>query len=164
MCSGAAACLSLGFDPLGLSGGDRPPGGRLRPTPAPLTRWFERTTIVPRMGGSVAGEARTPKAVAQTADTGVWHRQARHAIARRVASATGVVVAAMLISACGSSMGHGAGCTPGYSPCIPPGPDVDCAGGSGNGPRYIQGPVQVTGSDPYHLDSDGDGVGPSDAG
>lgn len=52
----------------------------------------------------------------------------------------------------------GGGCTPGYSPCIPPGPDVDCAGGSGNGPRYVQGPVYVTGSDPYHLDANGDGV------
>jgi hypothetical protein len=50
-------------------------------------------------------------------------------------------------------------CTPGYSPCIPPGPDVDCAGGSGNGPRYVQGPVTVTGSDPYGLDSDHDGIG-----
>jgi hypothetical protein len=50
-------------------------------------------------------------------------------------------------------------CTPGYSPCIPPGPDVDCAGGTGDGPRYVQGPVIVTGSDPYGLDRDGDGVG-----
>jgi micrococcal nuclease len=47
----------------------------------------------------------------------------------------------------------------GYSPCISPGPDVDCAGGSGNGPRYVNGPVQVNGSDPYDLDRDGDGVG-----
>lgn len=46
----------------------------------------------------------------------------------------------------------------GYSPCIPPGPDVDCAGGSGDGPRYT-GPVTVTGSDPYGLDADGDGYG-----
>jgi len=46
----------------------------------------------------------------------------------------------------------------GYSPCIPPGPDVDCAGGSGNGPRYV-GLVHVYGSDPYGLDSDGDGLG-----
>lgn len=46
----------------------------------------------------------------------------------------------------------------GYSPCIPPGPDVDCSGGTGNGPRYT-GPVTVTGSDPYGLDSDGDGFG-----
>jgi hypothetical protein len=50
-------------------------------------------------------------------------------------------------------------CTAGYSACIPPGPDVDCRGGSGNGPRYVDGPVRVTGSDPYDLDSDGDGVG-----
>jgi hypothetical protein len=50
-------------------------------------------------------------------------------------------------------------CTPGYSPCIPPGPDVDCAGGSGNGPRYVQGPVIVNGGDPYGLDSDHDGIG-----
>jgi hypothetical protein len=47
----------------------------------------------------------------------------------------------------------------GYSPCISPGPDVDCRGGSGNGPRYVDGPVSVKGSDPYGLDDDGDGVG-----
>jgi beta-lactam-binding protein with PASTA domain len=52
-----------------------------------------------------------------------------------------------------------------YSPPIPPGPDVDCAGGSGNGPRYEGqgdvpfGPFQVKGSDIYGLDGDGDGVG-----
>ena len=40
----------------------------------------------------------------------------------------------------------------------PPGRDVDCAGGSGNGPRYVEGPVSVSGSDPYGLDNDGDGV------
>jgi hypothetical protein len=60
-----------------------------------------------------------------------------------------------------SSGGGGGGGTDcqGYSPCLPPGPDVDCAGGSGDGPRYVEGPVQVTGSDPYGLDSDGDGIG-----
>jgi endonuclease YncB( thermonuclease family) len=46
----------------------------------------------------------------------------------------------------------------GYDPCLPPGPDVDCAGGSGNGPRYVNGPVRVSGDDPYGLDSDNDGV------
>jgi len=51
-----------------------------------------------------------------------------------------------------------ADCTPGYSPCIPNGSDVDCRGGSGDGPRYV-GRVTVTGSDPYDLDRDGDGVG-----
>jgi hypothetical protein len=50
-------------------------------------------------------------------------------------------------------------CTPGYSPCLPPASDYDCSGGSGNGPKYVDGPVRVTGSDPYDLDRDGDGVG-----
>lgn len=49
-------------------------------------------------------------------------------------------------------------CTPGYSPCIPLGPDVDCIGGSGDGPRYT-GYHTVSGYDPYGLDSDNDGAG-----
>jgi beta-lactam-binding protein with PASTA domain len=49
-------------------------------------------------------------------------------------------------------------CTPGYSPCLPPASDYDCAGGSGDGPKYT-GRVRVTGPDPYGLDDDGDGVG-----
>jgi hypothetical protein len=49
-------------------------------------------------------------------------------------------------------------CTPGYSPCLPPASDYDCAGGSGDGPKYT-GPVRVTGSDPYGLDADNDSYG-----
>lgn len=49
-------------------------------------------------------------------------------------------------------------CTSGYSPCLPPASDYDCAGGSGDGPKYT-GLVRVTGSDPYDLDADGDGWG-----
>jgi resuscitation-promoting factor RpfB len=49
-------------------------------------------------------------------------------------------------------------CTPGYSPCLPPASDYDCAGGSGDGPKYT-GLVRVTGSDPYGLDADNDGYG-----
>jgi hypothetical protein len=50
-------------------------------------------------------------------------------------------------------------CDPNYSSCVPIASDVDCAGGSGNGPAYVRGPVQVTGSDIYGLDRDGNGVG-----
>ena len=50
-------------------------------------------------------------------------------------------------------------CTPGYSPCLPPASDYDCAGGTGNGPKYAYGPIIVTGSDPYDLDANNDGVG-----
>lgn len=49
-------------------------------------------------------------------------------------------------------------CTPGYDPCLPPAPDYDCRGGSGNGPAYT-GRVYVTGPDIYDLDRDHDGVG-----
>ena len=49
-------------------------------------------------------------------------------------------------------------CTAGYSPCLAPAYDYDCAGGSGDGPKYAYGPIYVTGSDPYGLDADGDGV------
>jgi hypothetical protein len=42
--------------------------------------------------------------------------------------------------------------------CVPIASDVDCAGGSGDGPAYVSGPVYVVGSDVYGLDRDGDGV------
>jgi resuscitation-promoting factor RpfB len=51
-------------------------------------------------------------------------------------------------------------CDPNYSgACVPIASDVDCAGGSGNGPAYVSGPVYVVGTDIYKLDSDKDGVG-----
>ena len=42
--------------------------------------------------------------------------------------------------------------------CVPVASDVDCAGGSGDGPAYVDGPVRIVGSDPYDLDRDGDGI------
>jgi len=52
------------------------------------------------------------------------------------------------------------GCDPNYADaCVPIASDVDCAGGSGNGPKYVQGPVRVVGTDIYGLDRDGDGIG-----
>lgn len=50
-------------------------------------------------------------------------------------------------------------CDPNYGGCVPIAYDVDCAGGSGDGPKYVQGPVKVIGSDIYDLDADGDGWG-----
>ena len=53
----------------------------------------------------------------------------------------------------------GGGCDSNYTgACVPISSDVDCAGGSGDGPGYVQGPVQVVGSDIYDLDRDGDGI------
>jgi hypothetical protein len=52
------------------------------------------------------------------------------------------------------------GCNSNYDPCVPDDPDdVDCEGGSGNGPSYVAGPVRVVGDDVYGLDRDNDGYG-----
>jgi hypothetical protein len=55
---------------------------------------------------------------------------------------------------------HGRNCDPNYAgACLDPNAyDYDCAGGSGDGPKYT-GPVQVVGEDVYGLDRDGDGTG-----
>lgn len=54
----------------------------------------------------------------------------------------------------------GTACNPNYTPCVPNDPvDVDCQGGSGNGPSYVTGPVTVVGKDVYGLDADHDGIG-----
>ncbi len=55
---------------------------------------------------------------------------------------------------------HRRHCDPAYrGACLRPDvSDYDCAGGSGSGPYYAHGPIQVVGDDHYHLDADGDGV------
>jgi resuscitation-promoting factor RpfB len=51
-------------------------------------------------------------------------------------------------------------CDPSYTgSCLDPSAyDYDCAGGSGDGPKYVDGPIQVVGDDHFDLDRDGDGV------
>ena len=52
-------------------------------------------------------------------------------------------------------------CDPSYPDvCLDPNAvDYDCAGGSGNGPRYVSGPIRVRPPDPFDLDGEGDGWG-----
>lgn len=55
--------------------------------------------------------------------------------------------------------GSDSACDPNYTgKCVPIASDVDCAGGGGNGPAYVEGPVRVVGVDIYKLDRDGDGI------
>ena len=50
-------------------------------------------------------------------------------------------------------------CDPNYSgACVPVASDVDCAGGDGDGPAYVQGPVTVVGEDIYDLNRDPDNI------
>lgn len=54
--------------------------------------------------------------------------------------------------------GSAGGCDPNYADaCVPIDSDVDCAGGSGNGPSYFDGVARIVGKDIYELDRDGDG-------
>lgn len=61
----------------------------------------------------------------------------------------------------GGGGGAGGNCDPSYPDvCLQMGiGDYDCAGGSGNGPNYVEGPIRVVGSDPFGLDGNGDGWG-----
>jgi len=67
-------------------------------------------------------------------------------------------VAAVLVALVSAPTAAAQDCDPNYSGCVPKASDVDCAGGSGNGPAYVSGPVRVIVSDIYGLDRDGDGV------
>ncbi|MET8356451.1 G5 domain-containing protein [Micromonospora sp. NPDC005171] len=62
------------------------------------------------------------------------------------------------VVAVGTKKQQSSNCDPNYSGCVPIASDVDCAGGSGNGPAYVSGPIRVIGDDIYDLDRDGDGV------
>lgn len=62
------------------------------------------------------------------------------------------------VVAVGTKKAQSSKCDPNYSGCVPIASDVDCAGGSGNGPAYVSGPIRVIGDDIYDLDRDGDGV------
>lgn len=67
---------------------------------------------------------------------------------------------AMLTVTGSVSLAAMAACHPSYEDeCVPIASDADCAGGGGNGPAYVRGPVRVVGPDVYGLDRDGDGVG-----
>ncbi|MEU7590032.1 G5 domain-containing protein [Micromonospora sp. NPDC049230] len=62
------------------------------------------------------------------------------------------------VVAVGTKKPQSSNCDPNYSGCVPIASDVDCAGGSGNGPAYVSGPIRVVGNDIYDLDRDGDGT------
>ena len=51
------------------------------------------------------------------------------------------------------------GCHVDCTPCVPIESDVDCEGGSCDGPAYVRGPVTAIGPDAYRLDGDNNGIG-----
>jgi hypothetical protein len=81
---------------------------------------------------------------------------------RRLVREVITVPAVAQITSIGTKKEAGGGCDPNYTGCVPIASDVDCEGGSGNGPAYVAGPVEVIGSDIYRLDADHDGIGCED--
>lgn len=100
-------------------------------------------------------QAAAEKAAAEQAAAEAQAQAARDAAAAQAAAAAAVPPQ----GAAPAAPAAASGCDPNYSGCVPIASDVDCAGGSGNGPAYVQGPVSVIGSDIYGLDRDGDGFG-----
>lgn len=87
----------------------------------------------------------------------------RVGIALALASAlTGSTALMSAVGVTRSAQAAAQSCTPGYTPCISnKASDVDCYGGSGNGPRYTRPGVvyRVTGRDRYGLDANHNGQG-----
>lgn len=81
----------------------------------------------------------------------------------KVETENGILIAtAVIATAVGVGIACSRGCSGGRSVYSAPrfgSDDVDCYGGTGDGPRYIKGPVSVGWDDPYDLDRDGDGIG-----
>ncbi len=144
-----------------------PPGSVLAVNPAPDTSLDEGTTVsltvampfphTPNVAGDLLAQARQKLKDAgfsvQTKD--LFSSQRRGTVLGQHPAAGTQLRPGRAVSLTLST-----GCEPGYSACLNPlVSDYDCAGGTGDGPAYIAGPIGVSGFDPFGLDYDNDGVG-----
>ena len=123
----------------------------------------QQDTVPPNVAH--AEEFRAAAAGARTAGLGLWNAclapgvSTTTAVPATAAPTTRGTVARPVPTTAAPDAG---GCHPSYSgACVPTGfSDVDCAGGSGNGPGYVSGKrFQVVGPDVYGLDgNDNDGI------
>lgn len=120
----------------------------------------EGTTTVTTVG--VDGTLRTTYRVTYVGGTEVSREMVREAVAvAPVAEVTtrGTLKPQPVTKPVPLVQTGGNGCDPNYSgACVPIASDVDCAGGSGNGPAYLSGRASVVGSDIYDLDRDNNGI------
>jgi endonuclease YncB( thermonuclease family) len=120
----------------------------------------QQLTVPPNVAH--AEEFRVAAASARSAKLGLWQTCATPvtAVAPVTAAPTTQATVARLVPS--TSEPAASGCHPSYAgACVPTGfSDVDCAGGSGDGPGYISAKrFQVVGPDVYRLDgSDNDGI------
>jgi hypothetical protein len=106
-----------------------------------------------------AADAAAAEAARQAAEVkAAQDAAAAQATAQKAAADAAAKAAAPPAPVAPAVPGTNPGCDPNYSGCVPIASDVDCAGGSGNGPAYVSGPIQVIGRDIYGLDADHDGL------
>lgn len=149
-----------------------------RPTPSPKPTTFEDvtvTTVVPFERTTVDDpqlDVGKTAVTAGTEGTKVTTYRVTYVdgaeVAREVISETVTVAAVNEVTAHGTRQPAPApvplvqpanDCHSSYAGvCVPIASDVDCEGGSGNGPAYVRGPLRVVGPDVYDLDRDGDGI------
>jgi hypothetical protein len=108
------------------------------------------TATAPTTAVTVESTAAAPASTASTTAT---------SSSTTTSSTTSTTPAAPTTTPTTASSTTASGCDPNYTGCVPIASDVDCAGGSGNGPAYVEGPVEVIGVDIYGLDADNDGIG-----
>jgi endonuclease YncB( thermonuclease family) len=107
-----------------------------------------------------SAEFRRAGEVAQGATIGVWASTTTTTAVVAAPTSTTSTTAAGTDSSTTSTTAAPTGCHASYTGgCVPAGvTDVDCAGGGGDGPFFVSGPIHVVGYDVYVLDVDGDGV------
>ena len=124
---------------------------------AGAAEWYEQFA---HEDADLASRLNAAEAQAQHAGLGLW--SACRAGARAPTTATELPTTTAAPPPARSAPAAGGGCHPSYTrTCIPDDvADADCAGGSGNGPFYVQeANIGVVGPDVFDLDRDGDGVG-----
>ncbi|WP_442880134.1 hypothetical protein [Arthrobacter sp. S2(2024)] len=122
----------------------------------------KKVTDARAAAAAAAAKAAADKAAADkaAADKAAADQAAADAAAAQAAAAQAAQAAAAQAAAKQAAPAAPSGCDPNYAwACVPIASDVDCAGGKGNGPAYVRGPVKVIGTDIYGLDNDGDGIG-----
>jgi hypothetical protein len=170
MAAAAGACVGSGSgtEP---TAAERPAATTVTTPPAPSTAapTTVETVAVPRLVGMRLGRARSALSDLGLTGTVRYRTTARHTagsvISQSRKAGAGVLpnTAIVLVVAKAPPPPTAAprNCDPSYpGACLDPAAvDYDCAGGSGNGPEYVTGPVRVRPPDPFGLDGDGDGWG-----
>jgi PASTA domain len=142
-------------------------------TPPPPTTATPPTTVakaaVPNLVGMAAGQAKTALSRRGLRWTVTYKATGRFAPGTVISQSSkagegvllGTVVALVVAKAPPPATTAPRNCDPAYPDvCLHDGiGDYDCAGGTGNGPNYVRGPIRVLPPDPFDLDRDGDGTG-----